>query len=126
MGYSIERIRTRETAVYNEFLRFIKDEVDFDGVSGKVKFSRRDGKLDKLSSLAIQQVRQGSPVTVGTIDWNSTVDLSLEGGISNESWQPAHPDPPPPPNDFPYLAFQVGIPLICIFCPAVAGCLRSM
>eukprot|EP00929_Paragymnodinium_shiwhaense_P034250 TRINITY_DN1865_c0_g1_i2.p1 TRINITY_DN1865_c0_g1~~TRINITY_DN1865_c0_g1_i2.p1 ORF type:complete len:1228 (+),score=240.72 TRINITY_DN1865_c0_g1_i2:155-3685(+) len=121
-GYSIDEIRRPDAALYNKFLQYIKQSVDFTGATGRVTFTGNDRK----SNLAIQQVRQGSHVTVGTIDWNSTVDLSINEGISNESWQPAHPDPPPPPNNFPYLVFQVGIPLVCILCPAIAGCLRSM
>eukprot|EP00929_Paragymnodinium_shiwhaense_P023180 TRINITY_DN14585_c0_g1_i1.p1 TRINITY_DN14585_c0_g1~~TRINITY_DN14585_c0_g1_i1.p1 ORF type:complete len:1194 (-),score=215.92 TRINITY_DN14585_c0_g1_i1:493-4029(-) len=120
-GYTIEQVRRPDAALYDKFLQFMKTEVDFVGATGRVKFSGND----KPSTLAIQQVREGSYVVAGTIDWNSTIDLAL-AGISNESWQPPHPDPAPPPTDFPYLLFQVGIPLVCIFCPAVAGCLRSM
>eukprot|EP00929_Paragymnodinium_shiwhaense_P086904 TRINITY_DN4727_c0_g1_i3.p1 TRINITY_DN4727_c0_g1~~TRINITY_DN4727_c0_g1_i3.p1 ORF type:complete len:460 (+),score=83.39 TRINITY_DN4727_c0_g1_i3:122-1381(+) len=123
-GYTIEQLRRPDADLYDTFLEFIKTEMDFVGASGRVKFSGND----RPSSLAIQQVLQGSHVTVGTIDWNSTVDLRLDGdgSVSNESWQPAHPDPAPASGNFPYMAFQIGIPLVCICCPAIAGLLRSM
>eukprot|EP00929_Paragymnodinium_shiwhaense_P109035 TRINITY_DN753_c0_g2_i3.p1 TRINITY_DN753_c0_g2~~TRINITY_DN753_c0_g2_i3.p1 ORF type:complete len:1266 (-),score=233.62 TRINITY_DN753_c0_g2_i3:486-4019(-) len=122
-GYTIDQLRKPDAKLYEKFLHFMKTQVDFVGATGRVKFSGND----KPGSLAIQQVREGSHVTVGTIDWNGTVELAEDGGsgISNESWQPAHPDPPPLPANFPYLVFQVGIPFICICCPAIAGCLRS-
>lgn len=119
-GYTINQIRRPDDVLYRKFYQFIKTTIDQHGASGHLKFEGND----KPGLLAIQQV-EGSMMLKGTITTNGSSDLSINGGPSNESWQPAHPDPPPPPDSFPYLAFQVLIPALCICCPAIAGCIRG-
>merc|ERR1719393_830068 len=107
--------------IYEKFTAYIKTIVDFDGASGRVKFSGND----RPNLVAVQQITEGTMMLKGTVGVNSSADFSINGGPSNESWQPAFPDPPPPPDSFPYLAFQILIPALCICCPALAGCIRS-
>jgi len=120
-GHTIDEVRRPDEALYNEFSQYLKTGIDFTGASGRVKFAGND--LPGL--LAIQQVIDGSVELRGTISVNASADFTINGGPTNASWQPAFPDPPPPPDSFPYLAFQVLIPALCICCPAVAGCIRS-
>merc|ERR1712232_387063 len=131
-GKTIDEIRRPDEDTYRKFVNYIKTQVDFDGVSGRVKFEGND----KPAYLALRQVQmhgrrlsegaQLTEVLVGTKFCNASLNLSTGTAmITNESWAPANPDPPPPPSDFPYWAFQVFLPILCVCCPAVAGCLRS-
>jgi hypothetical protein len=115
----LDDIKAHTAETYEAFVNYIKLEVEFQGMSGWVNFTGND----KPAYLAVQQVQQGKKVLVGTA--NGTVDLTHHGGPSNASWKPAHPDKLPPATDFPYWAFQVFLPILCIFCPAVAACIRN-
>jgi hypothetical protein len=121
LGYSLQDIEGRSQEVYNEFVSHIKTGVDFQGVSGHVKFHAND----KQAYLAVQQVQAGLKVLAGTCDYNGTLDLSVNGGPSNASWKPPHPDEIPYEEPFPYLVFQVLLPVLCICCPALAACIRN-
>merc|ERR1712100_538447 len=80
---------------------------------------------DKPAYLAVRQVREGAELLVGVKWRNSTSDLTVNDGPTNASWNPAFPDPPPPPSNFPYWAVQAFVPIMCVCCPAIAGCIRS-
>ena len=120
-GFSLYDIEQHTSEAYTAFIDFIKTRADFQGVSGQVKFSGND----KAAYLGVQQVREGSTVLVGTCSHNSTIDLTVNGGPSNASWQPAFPDVLPAEAHFPYWAFQVFLPILCICCPALAACIRN-
>jgi hypothetical protein len=123
-GHDMHEIESHTMEIYAKFTHFIKHKLHtdpFQGASGLVQFSGND----RLAYLSIQQVQQGEKVQVGTCSYNVSIDLSLNGGPSNASWKPAHPDPLPPPEDFPYWAFQIFLPVLCICCPALAACVKN-
>jgi hypothetical protein len=115
---SLDDIKEHTVEAYAAFVNYIKLEVEFQGISGFVNFTGND----KPAYLAVQQVQEGKKVLVGTS--NGTVDLTVNGGPSNASWKPPHPDVPPPEPDFPYWAFQVFLPILCICCPGFAACIK--
>jgi hypothetical protein len=117
--FSLDDIKSHTQEAYKAFVDYIKLEVEFQGISGFVNFTGND----KPAYLAVQQVQAGKKVLVGTV--NDTVDLTVNGGPSNASWKPPHPDVPPPEADFPYWVFQVFLPLMCLCCPGLAGCVRN-
>jgi hypothetical protein len=112
-------IKQHTEEAYRGFVDYIKHEMVFQGISGLVNFTGND----KPGYLAVQQVHEGKKVLVGTS--NGTVDLTVNGGPSNASWKPSHPDVVPPEADFPYWAFQVFLPILCIICPCLAAVIRN-
>jgi hypothetical protein len=118
-GIPLIDIQQNTPAAYTAFINYIKNRADFQGLSGHVKFVGND----KPAYLAVQQIQAGVSVLVGTT--NGTIDLTINGGPSNASWQPAHPDAAAKENDFPYWAFQIILPILCICCPALAACIRN-
>jgi len=119
--FSLYDIEKHTEEVYGSFINYIKNGIDFQGVSGQVKFSAND----RPAYLAVHQVQQGSKILVGTCSQNISVDLTVNGGPSNASWKPAHPDAIPAEESFPYVVFQILIPLLCLCCPALAACIRN-
>jgi len=123
-GHSMSEIESHTVEVYQKFNHYIKHKLHadpFQGASGMVQFTGND----RLAYLSIQQVQQGEKVAVGTCSYNVSIDLTLGGGVDNSSWKPAHPDALPPPEDFPYWAFQIFLPVLCICCPALAACVKN-
>jgi hypothetical protein len=123
-GHTMHEIESHTVTIYGKFKHFIKHKLNaepFQGASGLVQFSGND----KLAYLSVQQVIAGAKVQVGTCSYNISIDLSLNGGPINSSWKPAHPDALPPPEDFPYWAFQIFLPILCICCPALAACVKN-
>jgi hypothetical protein len=118
-GIPLTDIQQNTPAAYAAFIDFIKNRADFQGLSGRVKFEGND----KPAYVAVQQIQGGVKGLVGTT--NGTIDLTVNGGPSNASWKPAHPDVVPPEADFPYWIFQVVLPILCICCPALAACVRN-
>jgi hypothetical protein len=120
-GYQMTEIEAKPVDVYTKFTSYIKTIANFEGASGIVNFKGND----KPAYLAVQQVKEGSKVTVGTCSWNISIDLTVNGGPSNASWKPAFPDAEPPAEDFPYFAFQIILPILCICCPALGACVKN-
>jgi hypothetical protein len=120
-GFTLEDIEGHQQNVYTAFTQHIKTGIDFQGVSGRVKFYGND----KRGELATYQVQSGQRVLVGTCSHNNTLDMTVNGGVSNASWKPAHPDVLPPEAEFPYFIFQVLLPILCICCPGLAACVRN-
>jgi hypothetical protein len=123
-GHSMHEIESHTVEIYQKFNHFIKHKLHtdpFQGASGMVQFSGND----RLAYLSVQQVQQGEKVAIGTCSWNVSIDLTMNGGVDNSSWKPAHPDPLPPPENFPYWAFQIFLPVLCICCPALAACVKN-
>jgi hypothetical protein len=119
-GFKMADIKNNDESVYTEFIDYIKG-VEFQGVSGFIRFTGND----KPAHLGVYQVREGHNVLVGTCSHNGTKDFDINGGPSNASWKPAHPDQEPPPDDFPFWAIQIFLPLLCICCPAIAACVAN-
>jgi len=126
-GYTLQQIRQPTYEVYSKFQTYIKEHIDFNGVSGRVTFEGND----KPNTIGIDQVRKMSaenPILVGHLLQDGTLDLIADGGLTNESWQPAGPDPPPPPpppDSFPYLACHVLIVAVLVCVPFVMGYVAS-
>jgi hypothetical protein len=120
-GFTLEDVEGHQEDVYNAFTQHIKTGIDFQGVSGRVKFYGND----KRGELATYQVQSGKTVLVGTCSHNNSIDMTLNGGPSNASWKPAHPDVIPAEAQFPYFIFQVLLPILCICCPGLAACIRN-
>lgn len=120
--YTMEQIKNPTQELYELMVQYIQTGIDFQGVSGRVKFSGND----KLGSLGIEQVINGSSFLVGTYNTDNVLNLTFNGGITAAAWKPAFPDPPPPPSNFPFTAVKVAIPLILIFCPGLAGFAEAM
>jgi len=116
---SIDDLRKPSPELYSAFVDYMKNDLVFQGVSGKVNFTGND----KSEPLALKQVQGQDSLIVGyAFSSNGSVRMDVNGGPSNASWQEAYPDPT---AYFPFLVFQVLIPLLCICCPAIAGCIRS-
>jgi hypothetical protein len=118
-GIPLIDIQQNTPSAYTAFLDYIRNKADFQGLSGRVKF---DGN-DKPAYLAVQQIQASVSVLVGTT--NGTIDLTVNGGPSNASWQPAYLDENNAGDDFPYFVFQIVLPILCICCPALAACIRN-
>jgi hypothetical protein len=120
-GFTLWEIENNQQAAYTAFIYYVKNTIQIQGVSGEVKFVAND----KPAFLAVQQVRAGVSVLVGTCSHNSSVDLTINGGPSNASWTPAFPDVIPVEAAFPYWVFQIVLPILCICCPGCAALIRN-
>jgi hypothetical protein len=120
-GLTLDDVEAHQEDVYLKFVDYIKTGIDFQGVSGVVNFKGND----KHAHLAIYQVQQGKKTLVGTCSHNNSIDMTINGGPSNVSWKPAHPDIIPQEAEFPYFIFQVLLPILCICCPGLAACIRN-
>jgi hypothetical protein len=120
-GFTLWEIENNQQAAYTAFIHYVKHTIDIQGVSGVVKFVAND----KPAFLAVQQVREGVSLLVGTCSHNSSVDLTINGGPSNASWNPAFPDVIPVEAAFPYWVFQIVLPILCICCPGCAALIRN-
>jgi hypothetical protein len=117
-GYSIGEIQTPNQKVYERFLEIVRTELDFQGVSGRVKF---DGN-DRPNFLGIHQVVQSSRIDIGLVNTSGEIDWLGQGPV-NTSWTKEFPEPPP---YFPYEVLQVLVPLSLIVCPLFFGILRGL
>jgi hypothetical protein len=121
VGYTIDEIRVPTQELYDAFNHHIKTQVEFAGASGAVKFHAND----RPGYTGVRQVKSGKSHLVGIVDDNGTADFAHGGGPSNASWKPAFPDELERVEDFPYFAFQMVIPILCICCPTLAACIRN-
>jgi len=76
---------------------------------------------DKPETVAMKQVRGDEFVTIGLAFPNGTMEMAMNGGLANDSWTAAKDDVE---ESFPWLVFKILTPLLCVCCPAVAGCIR--
>merc|ERR1711988_209257 len=89
-----------------------------DGVCGWVNFTGND----KPGVVSMKQVRGSELVTIGMAFPNGSLAMGMNGGLSNDSWTAAKEDAK---ESFPWLVFKVLTPLLCVCCPAIAGCIRQ-
>jgi len=130
-GHSIQAIQKPDAMLYAKFLDYVKTKIDFQGASGRVKFSGND----RPHYLAVQQVQQGSNVDVGLVSPPEAQDADADGaavdplewtnGGPNGAYWKAEPVDPPPPDNFPYWAIQVFVPLLLCCSPTVAGSIKG-
>jgi len=125
-GYTLSELQTPTIQIYDEFQAYIRDQIDFNGLSGRVRFNGND----KPSVLGVDQVRELSdenPIVVGLLHLDGVFNFTA-GGVVSDAWQPAFPDPPPAESTFPFLAVQVAVPasLICIPLTLAVASVRSV
>lgn len=125
-GYTLSELQSPTVAIYDELQAYIKEQIDFDGMSGRVTFSGND----KPNVFAVDQVREVSdenPIVVGLLHLDGVFNFTA-GGVVSDAWQPAFPDPPPAESTFPFLAVQVAVPasLICIPLTLAVASVRSV
>lgn len=70
----------------------------------------------------MKQVRGQEFITIGMAFPNGSIAMDMNGGLSNDSWTAAKEDVK---ESFPWLVFKILTPLLCVCCPAVAGCIRQ-
>ena len=116
--HTVDDLRNPSTQLYNEFVNYLKLGLAFQGVSGYVNFTGND----KPETVAMKQVIGEEFVTIGMAFVNGTTVMDMHGGLSNASWTAAKEDVE---EDFPWLVFKILTPLLCVCCPAVAGCVRQ-
>jgi len=141
-GHTIEELRTPVEGTYESAVTYMKNQLKFVGASGEVNIEQND--LPRR--LAIHQAIGNESITVGiveatpdsddekayTITWGRIAvnDAGEEvqdtsGTLNNESWKPAPADAPPP-EDEPFPALVVVIPvLIAFFCAIVCYAMYS-
>jgi len=135
-GYKIEDIQRPDAALYEKFITYVKTTLDFQGASGRVKFSGND----KPHYLAVQQVQKGSNVDVGLVAPESKKDADTKdadtkdpdgkfewtnGGPDGTYWKREKVDPLEPDN-FPYWVFRVFVPLGICMCPTIFGVFKGL
>jgi len=113
----LDLLRNPSTELYNQFVTYIKEGLAFQGVSGWVNFTGND----KPEAVAMKQVRGEDFLTIGLAFPNGTITMDMNGGLANDSWTAAKADAE---DSFPWLVFKILTPLLCICCPALAGCVR--
>lgn len=92
----------------------MKNDLDFQGASGRVKFS--DNNRPNL--LAVKQVLQGKEVEVGLVELDGKISW-IGNGTSDAAWAE---EPADPPERFGYwLVFQIGVPTLILTCACVFG-----
>jgi len=116
--YQVRDLREPSTEFYQEFTRWMKHDLAFQGVSGWVNFTGND----KPETMALKQVRGEALVTIGMAFPNGSMVMDMNGGLTNDTWTAAKDDVE---ESFPWLVFKILTPLLCVCCPAVAGCIRQ-
>merc|ERR1719217_1377997 len=117
-SHTVDDLRNPSTELYNEFVSYMKTGLAFQGVSGWVNFTGND----KPESVAMKQVRGEEFVTIGLAFPNGTTSMEMNGGLANDSWTAAKDDVE---DSFNWLIFKIITPLLCVCCPAIAGCIRQ-
>merc|ERR1712232_1021899 len=118
LSHSAADLRNPSTEFYQDFVDYMKVGLAFQGVSGWVNFTGND----KPESIVMKQVRGEDFIEIGMVFPNGSMSMGMNGGLSNDTWAPAKADVE---ESFPFLIFQVLTPILCICCPALAGCIRS-
>lgn len=112
-GYTIKEILQKPSPeMHAKFKHYVKTQINFQGVSGTVRFSGND----KPNNLAVQQVQQGSNVQVGLVFINGSISW-INGGPRNESWAKEPVDP----STFFFLPFHIVIVTVLMLGPIIAG-----
>jgi len=118
LEHSVSDLRNPTTEFYQEFIGYMKTGLAFQGVSGWVNFTGND----KPETVSMKQVRGQDFITIGMAFPNGSIAMDMNGGLANDSWTAAKEDVK---DSFPWLVFKILTPLLCVCCPAVAGCIRQ-
>jgi len=116
--HTVDDLRNPSTEFYHDFVNYLKEGLAFQGVSGWVNFTGND----KPAAVAMKQVRGEEFVTIGLAFPNGSMSMDMNGGLANDSWTAAKEDVE---DSFPWLVFKIITPLLCVCCPAIAGCIRQ-
>lgn len=119
-GYTLSQLQAPTYEIYEEFETYIREELDFDGMSGRVKFSGND----KPNVISVDQVREESdenPIVVGLLHLDGVFNFT-QGGVVSDAWQPAYPDQISE-DEFPWLTVQISIPIFVIGMPMLVATL---
>merc|ERR1712136_377729 len=88
-GYTLDQLYSPDQALYSEVISFMRTELAFEGVSGRIQLSGND----LPGYLAITQVVGSESVVVGYVPPNDTAEVTIDyETISNSSWAAAPPD----------------------------------
>jgi len=117
LTHTADDLRNPSTEYYQEFVNYMKTGLAFQGVSGWVNFTGND----KPETISMKQVRGQELIAIGMAFPNGSMHMDMNGGLANDSWAPAKEDAA---ESFPWLIFKVLTPLLCVCCPALAGCIR--
>jgi len=121
-GKTIAQIQRPDATLYAEILKHVKTGIDFQGASGRVKF---DGN-DKPNYLVVKQVQSGKAVEVGLVSpYNGSGKASIEwtnGGAIATAWTS---EVAVVETEFPWIVFQVGIPVLICVVAIVAACING-
>jgi len=113
-GYTVAQIQQPNNVVYERMSNFIRNDVDFQGVSGQMKFNGND----KSNPLAIQQVQSGSYMQVGAVSPGVNQSITWVGnGTTSTPWQVE----PAKVLELMWLLHPLMISL-AICCPCMIGC----
>jgi len=118
IDHTVDELRNPSTKFYQDFVDYMKTGLAFQGVSGWVNFTGND----KPESIIMKQVRGEDFLDIAMVFPNGSMSTGMNGGLSNDTWAPAKADVE---ESFPFLVFKVLTPLLCVCCPAVAGCIRQ-
>jgi hypothetical protein len=118
IDHTVDEMRNPTTTFYEGFVAYLKTGLAFQGVSGWVNFTGND----KPETISMKQVLGEEFVMVGMAFPNGSMLMNMHGGLTNDSWAPAKADAE---ESFPWLVFKVLTPLLCVCCPAIAGCIRN-
>lgn len=81
-GYSIQQLQQPEAETHERLTFFLRNELEFQGVSGRVKF---DGNTRK-NPLVVQQVQHGSAKEVALVDINGNFIWLSDNGTMSDAW----------------------------------------
>lgn len=116
-GHTIQDIQVPTDELYNRFVAIIREELDFQGVSGRVNFNGND----RPNFVGIKQVIGGEAVDVGLVSVEGEIEWFDEYPV-NTSWTKEFPKPK---AYFPYEVIQVLVPATLILFPMLMGMSRG-
>jgi len=88
-GYTLDQLYSPEQAIYSEVIPFMRTELPFEGVPGRIQLSGNDLPGD----LASTQIVGTECVVVGYVPPNGTAEITIDNEtISSSSWAAPPPD----------------------------------
>eukprot|EP00450_Noctiluca_scintillans_P007330 CAMPEP_0194495450 /NCGR_PEP_ID=MMETSP0253-20130528/13041_1 /TAXON_ID=2966 /ORGANISM="Noctiluca scintillans" /LENGTH=1325 /DNA_ID=CAMNT_0039336707 /DNA_START=17 /DNA_END=3994 /DNA_ORIENTATION=- len=118
-GYTLEQLYSPDKATYSEVISFMRTELAFEGVSGRIQLSGNE----LPGYLAITQVVGSESVVVGYVPPNSTGEVTIDyETISSSSWSAAPPDVEEG-NTWVFTALAVVAASMLVACPLCVACI---
>jgi len=121
-GHPMESMRSPTADIYHELLDYMKGELEFEGVSGNVKFTGND----RLGELGLWQTRGNHSELVGTVGIAGNISAGYWTGLRNSTWKPAPADEVEPA--FPWIiviAVLVSFMVLAVGCTALRSGLQA-